>query len=319
MNGVKRPAEEIRALRFVKRHKKTVKNPLEDGVSHCIVKIPIRLYVSLAPMYLETPLQGIMRQHLNPMVMKYNSKAGGVVMGYNNLEILDEAPEGEHADSVQLIKVTPDTPFSFTWCQVDLYVWQPQVGDILEGNIFIQSASHIGLLIHDSFNASIKKNNIPYEWVFVHNEENEHEDEDSRTNEGNVNSNDSNRPNGGRNSTSGNAGFRKNVSMGHWVDQNAQRIDGKLRFRVRNVYTTGRVVSVEGTLLDQNEMTSKSEVENLSVISNKKIVFDEEVEEENKETHQELNLENVKEDNGSEIVYEANSSDSDSASSSDSD
>ena len=82
------------------------------------------------------------------------------------------------------------------------------------------------------------------------------------------------------------------------------------------MYTTGRVVSVEGTLLEDE---TNSEAEKLPVVSNKKIVFDEEVEEENKESHKDLVLSEVTEDNGSAIVYEANSSDSESDDSSESD
>lgn len=301
MVGPKRSAEAAFAAKFIKRHKKLISNPKEDGVSHCIINVPIRLYVSLAPMYLENPEQGIMKQHLNPMVMKYNNAVGGVVMGYKDLKILDVKPEED--DSEYLVKVTPDTPFSFTWCSVNLYVWQPQVGDVLEGNIFIQSASHIGLLIHDSFNASIKKNNIPYDWTFVQNEEDSRtEDVEDTTAESDSHNKDTQ---------------YKNSSIGHWVDSNGEQIDGKLKFTVRNIYTTGRVISVDGTLItDENE---NSEVEKLSVVSNKKIVFDEEVEEENKESHKDLELTEIKEPNGDKIMYEADSSEDDSSDSDESD
>lgn len=300
MVATKRTAESLRAARFIKKHKKLVTNPKEDGVSNCIVRVPVTMYVSLAPMYLQNPLQGIMKQHLNPMITKYNNNIGGVVMGYEHLTIVDVDPNDNKEKIGKLIKVTPDTPFSFMWCKVELYVWQPQVGDVLEGNIFIQSASHIGLLIHDSFNASIKKNNIPYDWTFIQDEQQEDVNEDSRDD------NDSSKPKN-----------RKTGSLGHWVDSYGNQIDGKLKFTVRNIYTTGRVVSVEGTLLESEE--SNSEAEKLPVVSNKKIVFDEEVEEENKESHKDLVLSEVKEDNGSSIVYEANSSSSDSDDSDESD
>lgn len=300
MVAVKRNAEALMAARFIKKHKKMVSNPKEDGVSNCIVRVPVTLYLSLAPMYLQNPMQGLMKQHLNPMVMKYNNKVGGVVMGYENLTILDSDPSEEEDKTTKLVKVTPDTPFSFTWCKVDLFVWQPQVGDVLEGYIFIQSASHIGLLIHDSFNASIKKNNIPYDWTFVQDEQEDDVEENSREEDAEAQPKN-----------------KKFGSLGHWVDANAKRIDGKLKFTVRNIYTTGRVVSVEGTLLEDED--SNSEVEKLPVVSNKKIVFDEEVEEENKENHKDLKLTEVTEENGSAIVYEANSSGSDSESGDESD
>lgn len=293
----KRSLADVQAARFIKKHKKTTKNPVIDGISNCVIRVPVSLYVSLAPVFAESPLQGIMKQHLNPMVMKYNSKVNGVVLGYKNLTIMDACPlEDKSEDEGKLIKLTADTPFGFTWCQVVLYVWQPQIGDVLEGWIFIQSASHIGLLIHDTFNASIKKNHIPADWTFVHEEEevDEASNSESRDEEDGKNEEEE-------------AQFPRR-SLDHWVDADGERVDGKLKFVVRNVYTTGRVVSVEGSLiLDGNEAKERSQAENLPVVSNKKIVFDDEVSAENRESHKELELPQVKEDNGEEIIYEENS------------
>lgn len=283
---MKRSSEEVRALRLIKKFKKQNKNPVdkEDGCSKCIVKMPISVYVSVAPIYQQFPKEGIMRQHLNTMVMKYNAEIGGVILGYENLDVLGDQVEDEE----KLIALSPDTPFSFTWCHLDVIVWQPQVGDTIEGWIFIQSASHIGLLVHDAFNASIKKNNIPNDWTFIHNEDLNENSQDSTDD-------------------------KKLQSLGHWVDGNGQQLGGKLKFKVRNVYTTGRMVSLEGTLLADSDRASHSLVENLPVVSNKKIVFDDEVSKENTESHKEIELSVVKEDNGDEIVYEKDSSDSDSS------
>ncbi|CCE94258.1 DNA-directed RNA polymerase I subunit RPA43 TDEL_0H03990 [Torulaspora delbrueckii] len=291
----KRSVEELQAAKFIKKHKNVVKNPVVDGISNCIIRVPVSLYVSLAPKYTENPLQGVMRQHLNPMVMKYNSKVSGVVLGYQDLEIVDANPLSDDEDNEgppgKLVKLSADTPFGFTWCRVVLYVWQPQIGDVIEGWIFIQSASHIGLLVHDAFNASIKKNHIPADWTFVHNEE---EDAESQSRDENDQDDEKSE-------------FTRR-SMDYWVDANGERIDGKLKFTIRNVYTTGRVISVEGTLLAEgNQDKERSQAENLPVVSNKKIVFDDEVSSENTASHKDLELPEVNEGNGEEIIYEENS------------
>ncbi|AEY96594.1 FADR377Wp [Eremothecium gossypii FDAG1] len=291
--GVKKsPLKRSKTAEFINKHRKLCKNPIssEDNTSQCITRLPVSMYVSLAPLYQQHPLEGIKRQHLNPMVMKYNGDVGGVILGYENVAIMNE---GAAKDEELLVKLTPDTPFAFTWCSVDLVVWSPHIGDVLEGWIFIQSASHIGLLIHDAFNASIKKNNIPDDWTFIHNEEstNGSSENDSST------------------------GMRKARSLGHWVDGNGKQLDGKLKFTVKNVYTAGRMVSLEGSLL--SEGYHRSQAENLPVVSNTKIIFDDEVSQENKESHKDLELSVLKEDNGDEIMYEKDSSDSDSDSDSD--
>ena len=162
------------------------------------------------------------------------------------------------------------------------------------------------------------------DWTFVHNDVEEDADViNTDENNGNNNNEDNKDSNGGSNSL-GKFSFG-NRSLGHWVDSNGEPIDGKLRFTVRNVHTTGRVVSVDGTLIsDADEEgngynSSRSQAESLPIVSNKKIVFDDEVSIENKESHKELDLPEVKEDNGSEIVYEENTSESDDGESSDSD
>lgn len=308
--ATKRSLEDRQIAKFVKKHKKSVKNPVneDDELSNCIIRLPISLYVSLAPMYAQEPLIGIMRQHLNPMVMKYNSEVNGVVLGYKNLEIIDADPSNGPNSEYKLVKLSADTPFGFTWCHVDLYVWQPQIDDVIEGWIFIQSASHIGLLVHDGFNASIKKNHIPSDWTFI----NDEEEEEQELDEDNASSRDQSDANNNNNDETS---FR-NRSFGYWVDSNGERVDGKLKFHVRNIHTTGRVISVEGTLLpDANDFKDRSEAENLPVVSNKKIVFDDEVSTENRESHRDLDLPEIKENNGEEVVYEDNS-DSDEESSS---
>ncbi|AMD21067.1 HEL214Wp [Eremothecium sinecaudum] len=289
---------QLKALKLIKKHKKQFKNPIDEThkTSQCICRIPVTMYVSMVPIYQQNPLEGIRRQHLNPMLMKYNSDVGGVVLGYENISLVDENPFGDEtkdAEDIKLVKLTADTPFGFSWCKVDLIVWAPQVGDIVEGWIFIQSASHIGLLIHDAFNASIKKNNIPSDWTFIHSEE-------SAT---------------AVNDSSDTANFKKHRSLGHWVDSNGEGLGGKLKFVIKHVYTTGRMVSLDGTLIGDDNVT-KSQAENLPVVSNTKIIFDDEVSQENKESHKDLKLSVVTEDNGAEIVYEKDSSDSDSDASS---
>ncbi|QLG73173.1 hypothetical protein HG535_0E02570 [Zygotorulaspora mrakii] len=298
----KRAIEEGKIGRFIKRHRKSLTNPLneDDGISNCITRVPISLYLSLAPMYSQEPLSGIMKQHLNPMVMKYNSTVNGVVLGYKNLELVDADPLNKSDSEYKVVKLNSDTPFAFTWCHVDLYVWQPQIDDVIEGWIFIQSASHIGLLIHDAFNASIKKNYIPSDWTFIDNEVQADQDQD----ESGSNSRESNDADNANNYDSG---FRTR-SLGYWVDSNGERVDGKLKFHVRAIHTTGRVISIEGALLSNvGDCKERSEAENLSVVSSKKIVFDDEVSTENRECHRDLDLPNIEENNGEEVVYEDNS------------
>lgn len=207
-------------------------NPIKDGVSECFQKFTTSLYISLAPCHLNNPVNGIKAQHLDPLVMSYFPKAQGVVLSYSNIKISDDnITHDTDGSTISIAKVSSSSPFSFFWISVDLLIWRPQLGDVLEGYIYMQTASHIGLLLHDTFNASIKKYNIPNDWNFIPSQIDEFaEDENEEANTENKHNN----------------GFK---SFGYWVDENEVKIEGKLKFTVKSIHTTGRVVSVEGTLI----------------------------------------------------------------------
>lgn len=203
-------------------------NPINsEGLSECFLKVNTSLYISLAPCHLANPINGIKAQHLDPLVMTYFPKAKGVVLSYSNIKIPQDNVTTDSQDSViSIAKVTDSSPFTFLWITVDLLVWTPQLGDVLEGYIYMQTASHIGLLLHDAFNASIKKYNIPSDWRFIPSQVDEFQQDEQ---------DDSN-----------NSRFK---SFGYWVDENEVKIEGKLTFTIKAIHTTGRVVSVEGTLI----------------------------------------------------------------------
>lgn len=212
-------------------------NPINsDGLSECFHKVRTSLYVSLAPSYLSNPIEGIKAQHLDPLLMKHFAKLNGVVISYNGLELSNSSAESD--DEQVLAKVNAHSPFCFLWISVEFLIWKPLIGDNMEGNIYIQSPSHIGLLINDTFNASIKRSQIPPNWTFKANEADE---EDSK-------------------------------NLGQWYDENDMPVEGKLQILVKGIHTSGRVVSVEGSLI-----TPGMEVESQPVVpakTNKKIKFD---------------------------------------------
>lgn len=185
-------------------------NPVVDGVLQCFHVVPTEMYVSLAPQYLALPLDGVKQQHLDHMVMNYHAKAHGVVVGYDHVTIESSNPLGDET----LLPIDDLTPYSFFWVRADLMVWAPQLGDTLEGHIYMQTASHLGLLVNDTFNALIKKHNLPLGWEFQASDA----DTDSR--------------------------------YGLWLDESGQRVEGKIKFTVKLIHSSGRVVSLEGTLVD---------------------------------------------------------------------
>ena len=108
---------------------KSINSTSEDGISECFRAARTSMYVSLAPLHIENPIDGIKSQHLDPLVMKYFHKANGVVLGYSNIMIKedDRVPEGETNEI--MVTVSDLSPFAFMWISVDLLLWSPQIGD----------------------------------------------------------------------------------------------------------------------------------------------------------------------------------------------
>jgi DNA-directed RNA polymerase I subunit RPA43 len=206
----------------------------KTGLSKCFHRVRAKMYLSLAPCHLAHPLNGLRQQHLDPLIMTFNRTVDGIIISYDNIKFAkdqikkNEDNEGyEDVEFDYVAKVADENPFSFLWVYVDFVVWKPHIGDLLEGYSIMQSQSHIGLLIHDVFNASIKKFYIPENWYFVPNQADE-------SNE-NGDSNESNQSN-----------FKK---LGHWCDENGIAIGGKIKFTVRAIHVNGKGLAIEGTLL----------------------------------------------------------------------
>ncbi|GEQ72130.1 hypothetical protein JCM33374_g5816 [Metschnikowia sp. JCM 33374] len=226
------------------------------GQSECFRVVRTSMYVSLAPCHIMNPVNGVKAQHLDPMIMTYFPKARGVVLSYFNIN-LQSKDTSDESSNVLLAKVTDSSAFSFTWITVDLLIWYPQIGDLLEGFVYMQTASHIGLLVHDTFNASIKYRNIPQDWEFVPSQADEYaESEDAP-----------------ENSSS------KFKSFGYWTDASGTKIEGKVSFIVKAIHTSGKMLSIEGTLLSPESELDAQPVsgETVSAPVSKHITFDDEV------------------------------------------
>ncbi|KAG5363608.1 DNA-directed RNA polymerase I subunit RPA43 [Yarrowia sp. B02] len=243
------------------------KNPVDSstGISECFHKVSTSMYVSLAPMFSQKPVAGVKSQHLDPLVTRYFAPAGGVVLAHYNLKLYKRGSEGEGASVMG--KFVNESPFTFMWISTDLLVWKPQVGDRLEGYVNMQTPSHIGLLVHDTFNCSIKYANIPEDWVFTPFAETE---------------------------TQTAKKDRVRQSMGYWSDGSGKRVEGKLEFIIKTVHTTN-MVYLSGSLVDtypaqgdseepSRKKTKFTEEDPIAEIAEEKAEADDKAEEQRQET-----------------------------------
>ena len=193
-------------------------NPSDtDGMAQCFKLVTVRMHVSIAPAFLHNPVEGIRKSHLDRLVMSYYAPVEGVVIAHSNLKLLGQDTEGS---GPAVAKIMNDSPYSYLWIQTDFLVWSPAPGDFISGWVSVQSPGHIALLIHETFNATIKRADIPETWQFVHSEDDE---TDSK-------------------------------SLGYWTDANGNRIEGKVFFHVKSFNVSGRTTLVLGSLLTPKDV-----------------------------------------------------------------
>ncbi|KAK6345017.1 hypothetical protein TWF718_006958 [Orbilia javanica] len=197
-------------------------------------------YLSISPAYSATPQIGIQRDHLDPLVFKYDSTLDGVVLLHQNLRF--QSPTA---------KILGESPFAFVWCLVEFMLWKPTVGMVLEGYVNNVSPSHLGMLYGNVFSVSVTQAGIPEDWKFVAAKEDdasvagEAEDESYPIDGGKRR--ERQRQVGGADPIEG-----LTRAMGRWFDSEGCEIEGLRKFVVTAVKAEGGMLSLEGSFKDED-------------------------------------------------------------------
>lgn len=159
-----------------------------------------------------SPLTGVQKHHLDPLLMTYYEPVDGVVLAYDNVRF-----------ETRTAKIIAEAPYAHVWTTVDLLVWRPTKGMVVQGWVNLQSASHIGLLVDNTWNVSIPFARIPAGW---------------RYSEGVAEGED----------------VDETPAEGAWLDEKGGRVEGLLRFVVESVKAGGSIFIMEGSLLDREKI-----------------------------------------------------------------
>jgi len=169
-----------------------------------------------------SPVTGIQKHHLDPLLMTFFEPVDGVVIGYDNIRF--ESSEG---------RINAEAPYPHVWTTVDLLVWRPTKGMVLKGWVNLQSASHIGLLVDNTWNVSIPFARIPETWKYkdaaavaaaADAEDGMEVEQDAE------------------------------AAEGAWVNEKGEKIEGLLKFVVESVRGGGSIFIMEGTLLAREKI-----------------------------------------------------------------
>ena len=103
-----------------------------------------------------TSLQGA-RDLLDGMLMRHHDRLGGVLVSYEKPRLVD------HAD----LRIVPMAGYVDVCVKAKVRVFTPKVGSKLVGRVNKIGVDHVGVLVHDVFNASLAAKDLPRD--FVHN------------------------------------------------------------------------------------------------------------------------------------------------------
>ena len=211
----------------------------------------LSLYVTLSPISQRHALSGICAEHLSPLILTYHSALQGVVLSYKNARLSENPEYWSHGGrSKPLARSIDEYAVSFIWVTAEFLVFRPQRKTWIEGWINLQNEGHIGLVCWNLFNASIERKQMPKGWKW----KGTAKATANRMLKGHQASRDQDKETG-----KGLDPFESNVQHdeGYFVDDAGNKLSGTLRFRVKDIETSGNTdrekgfLSIEGTLLSK--------------------------------------------------------------------
>lgn len=221
------------------------------------------LYLSLPPIAQNHPLQGLCAEHLSPLILTYYPPLRGVVLSFDNVRLSSTPQQDRVADPEPALAQTIDEYAApHVWLTAEFLLFRPRRGDTIEGWINLQNEGNIGLVCWNFFTASIERKRLPPDWNWV---------------TGGVDVRRSKKKKLKGSERSNETDLDQKVAapqvnglvdaQGHFVDGYGRRVEGLIRFTIKDVETSrasggdSGFLSMEGTLLQQSEEQEVREAE----------------------------------------------------------
>lgn len=213
------------------------------------------LYLPLSPITQLHPSKGLCAEHLSPLILTYYSPFHGVVLSYSNVRLSEHPSTSESAIGKVLARSVDEYAVSYTWVTADFLIFRPQRGEWIEGWVNLQNEGHLGLVCWNLFNASIERKRLPQSWKWVNAGSDSTQQEKEKKKKKRRNETVEER-----------AAEELDVNgvtegEGYFEDSDGTKIEGAIRFRVRDLESSSwsdkerGFLSIEGSMLsDQAEM-----------------------------------------------------------------
>lgn len=197
------------------------------------------LFLPLAPVSQKTPLEGLCAEHLSPLILTYYPPFSGVILSYSNPR-MSEAPFNNDGDST-LLRNIDEYAVSWAWVTAEFMLFKPAKGAWLEGYVNLHNEGHIGIVCWNLFNASIERKRLPEEWKWKSVGEE------------------------GGDDVEGMGATYAEEGAGYWADGEGKKIDGTVRFRVKEIESNHDkergFLTIQGTMLDNETEAEMVELE----------------------------------------------------------
>ncbi|KAF2860697.1 hypothetical protein K470DRAFT_257710 [Piedraia hortae CBS 480.64] len=158
-----------------KSHKESRKKLKRSPFKLCTVS----LYLGLSPCAYAFPVQGLIAEHIAPLLLTYYPPLQGVVLSFSNVSISEQLDEvaGQNINDVEQTEIVRHTDpiltksseycTSYAWLTATFLVFRPFVGCVLSGAPALQNESFLGLVCFNYFNAAVEKSELPEGWKYT--------------------------------------------------------------------------------------------------------------------------------------------------------
>lgn len=200
------------------------------------------LYLPLSPIAQGMPLASLCAEHLSPLILTYFEPLKGFVVSYSNPRLSADPHQASQPEADVLGEIVDEYAATYAWVTADFLVLRPEKGVELEGQVTVQSESHLGLICWNLFNATIPSSRLPKDWQWM---------------------------GPARRKKKGSGESTGTAPTSYYADATGDKVEGLIRFRVvdfENLPAYGKdrsFISIHGTLKDSAEAEEEDDVEQL--------------------------------------------------------
>lgn len=230
----------------------------------------ISLYLPLPPIAQAHAIQGLCAEYLSPLILTYYPPFRGTIISYSSPRLSTEAEF--RASRTAYARAIDEYAASFIWLTADFLVFKPQKWSVIEGYVNLQNESNIGLLCWNFFNASIDRTRLGKGWNWIAGglRTTRRKKLKKAGKSATTDSEEDEESDGPRE-----AAFVED-SQGYFRDAQGRKVEGLIRFKVKNAETSRGMdretgfLSIEGTMLSKAEERELQEQEAVRIRSGKR-------------------------------------------------